>query len=291
MNQSLLFCSLILFLSKWSAFDKDFLEHDFAWCLSIPYWLSSSKVLGWFWSIYPEMRHLKKNSHRMLMLRMSSWNHIECRCQSTARRISCNAFFSRSIPLELQLELNRGISKFLFINFHLHRYFLYSKRCAPFGRPKIFPISSGSAFPGFNCSALHAIISGLALWVEPVELAHPDFDLSSDVGARVAFLFDQFQHVQKRATSQFFEFHPSTLWLLIVSFASSSLPGLQSTSQRYSLVLKSRQLPFCETQSALQLIFQAPAVESQSSWWSRPCGFLRLVGEPPSPCQLPPCWL
>ena len=55
-------------------------------------------------------RHLKKNSNRILIFRISSWNCFEYLCQSAQRRLSCNTFFLRSIPLELHLELNSGSS-------------------------------------------------------------------------------------------------------------------------------------------------------------------------------------
>ena len=113
-------------------------------------------------------RHLKKitpngNASYVFLKSLS-----DCHCQSTQIRISCNTFFfSRSIPLELQLELNRGVSKFLF-NYHLYRFIaiFYSKRCAPesgaqksrFFRAQPFQGStvppcqepSGPSFPSFR---------------------------------------------------------------------------------------------------------------------------------------------
>ena len=61
---------------------------------------------------------------------ISSWNCFEYLCQSTQRRISCNTFFLRSIPLELHLELNSRCF------FHLYRslslFYRFYSRCAPF---------------------------------------------------------------------------------------------------------------------------------------------------------------
>ena len=83
-------CQFVLswfFLSKWSAFEKKILQHDFAWCLSIPCWLSSFKVLE------PE-RKFKQNSNISYIFVKSFWISLPI---NTKKNLRGNTFFLRSI--------------------------------------------------------------------------------------------------------------------------------------------------------------------------------------------------
>ena len=87
------------------------LQHDSAWCLSIPCWLANPSFLqyldGSFQSSQtsPETGIWKTppqpNSNDLIVFRISSWNLFEYLCQSTQRRLSCNTSFLRSTSLEL----------------------------------------------------------------------------------------------------------------------------------------------------------------------------------------------
>jgi len=106
MNQSFLLCSLpvchFLILSfQVVCFWEKILQHDLACCLSIPCYLSSCKVLGWFLpvtvSLSPETDIWKENSKPNFIFCISSWNLFAYFCQSMQRRISCNTFLLQSI--------------------------------------------------------------------------------------------------------------------------------------------------------------------------------------------------
>ena len=79
-------------------------------------------------------------------------SNSEYLCQSTQRRISCNTFFWRSIPLELYLELNCQNS------FHLYpSLWLFYSRCArPSGPGEIFPSTTFSRrlLPPYSIASL-----------------------------------------------------------------------------------------------------------------------------------------
>ena len=80
------------------------LQHDSAWCLSIPCWLANPSFLQssqtspetGIWKTPPQ-----PNSDDLIVFRISSWNLFEYLCQSTQRRLSCNTSFLRSTSLEL----------------------------------------------------------------------------------------------------------------------------------------------------------------------------------------------
>ena len=124
MNESLLLCSLpvypFLILSyQVVCFWEQILQHDLACCLSIPCYLSSFKVLGWFLPVTPfsRNRHLKEklrpNFH---MFCTSSWNLFRISLPINAKKnLLQHLFFAKhAYLLELHLELNSGSSLHLY---------------------------------------------------------------------------------------------------------------------------------------------------------------------------------
>ena len=113
-------CQFVLswfFLFKWSAFEKNPSARlgmlSFHVTSQVSRYLDGSFQL----SLSPVSDIWKKNSNRILIFRISSWNLFEYLCQSTQRRIWGNAFFCEAYVylLELHLKLNSQNS------FHLYR--------------------------------------------------------------------------------------------------------------------------------------------------------------------------
>ena len=108
---TLLFCSLpvcpfLIFSFQVVFFWEKILQHDFAWCLSIPCWLSSFKVLE------SEKKRLKENSNISYIFVKSFCLPINAKKNLRGNTFFCEAYV---YLLELQLKLNSQNS------FHLYR--------------------------------------------------------------------------------------------------------------------------------------------------------------------------